>query len=121
MTSRRSAHWLLLLVVLPALAVGHGFAGAATHLPHHPDAALLTVAGSFEPPPAFGAGHQDDGHGGASCEIVTVHRKPLPAPVECGFGRSDPARDAVRPPVGHGTPARPPPRPCLSMLSVLRI
>ncbi|MBO8186483.1 DUF6153 family protein [Streptomyces spirodelae] len=120
MPGRVRLHWLVLFATC-VLAVGHGFAGAATHLPYYPDHALVTHAASE--PQAVGTeppkGH--DGHGDTSCEIITG-----------GFPHLQPDAEgspAVAPgevplavlPRGVAAASRAPPKPSLTALSVLRI
>ncbi|UGY94418.1 hypothetical protein [Streptomyces gobiensis] len=113
--------WLA-LVAIPVLAVGHGFAGPATHLPGHPDDALAVVAASFSTPQACGVeSHDDSGHDETACEIVTSGG---PHPWILAAGRSTTLLDDLHPALlwrGATVPSRSPPKPSLAALSVLRI
>jgi hypothetical protein len=122
MAGRRALYWLA-LVVLPALALGHGFAGAATHLPHHPAGALVaTAAGSPESYSVESHRHGVSGEDDTSCQV--------------GAGGGPGSRDLAESgctvgPLGDGCPpdgprgcavgARSPPAPSLTVLSVWRI
>ncbi|WP_101258755.1 hypothetical protein [Streptomyces barkulensis] len=116
MRARTVVRWLVMAAV-PVFALAHGFAGAATHLPDHPDHALAAVAGSFS-----GSGTDEHGgHDGASCEVVTgggSHQPPLIA-----GGRvvaQAPPGDGTGP-CGGAVSSRSPPGPSPVALSVLRI
>lgn len=121
--------WLL-LVALPILFLAHGFAGAATHLPDHSDHALATVAESFSTPAVAepcslsrdaGDPH-DESHGNTACDIVTGGGSHLPGS-PASDASATPLSDTHTAPLWHGAPvpARPPAKPSLAALSVLRI
>lgn len=110
----------LALLCLCAVALGHGFAGAATHVPHHP--VPVAMAEAFSAPAGDGGESHDDGHTGASCEIVTgagpgsFH--PAAGVPVCPL-RTEPFVSSL--PSGESTPSRSPPEPSPVVLSVLRI
>ncbi|WP_207957705.1 DUF6153 family protein [Streptomyces sp. YIM 98790] len=130
MCGRTVTRWLVLLAGA-VLALGHGFAGAATHLPGHPGHTLWDV-----PMPRSAPAHHDDGtppgrHGTAgghgshdedSCEVLG-NGGTGPHPPSATAGPSAPGlavRASAAPPAG-GAPCRSPPRSRLAVLSVLRI
>ncbi|MFH0243932.1 hypothetical protein ACGRHY_16235 [Streptomyces sp. HK10] len=108
--------WLVLTAV-PVFALAHGFAGAATHLPHHPDRALAAVAG----PLSDSGPDEHGGHGGASCDVVAgggSHQQP-PAVGGCVVAPASPRGGTA--PHGGAASSRSPPGPSPVALSVLRI
>ncbi|MCF6522842.1 hypothetical protein [Streptomyces sp. JJ36] len=123
---------LLTFLVVALFGLGHGFAGAATHLPHHPDHGLLTVAAheTHEAHPGHGTPRQPrasrpapapgDQHDDTSCETITgegpAHALPVLTEVP---GTMLPPRHAEH--RTSGAQARSPPGPRLSVLSVLRL
>lgn len=117
MLERGKLRWLVPLAAL-AFALAHGFAGAATHLPHHPDHALTGEAAPA--PQADGTQPHQDGHGGTACEMLTGSGPPPLHPAA-----ESPATSTEDAPValscGTATQARSPPKPSLAVLSVLRV
>ncbi|MDH2390883.1 hypothetical protein QCN29_19225 [Streptomyces sp. HNM0663] len=111
----------LALLSLCVVALGHGFAGAVTHLPHHPAHVPVTTAGAYSAPEAGGEEDRHDGHAGPACEIVTGS-----APGSCHPAAGVPVSpldmelSAVLSPGGF-VPSRSPPKPSPVVLSVLRI
>ncbi|MFJ3932014.1 hypothetical protein [Streptomyces sp. NPDC090029] len=115
----------LVLLCLCAVALGHGFAGAATHVAHHPPLSPVPAAGA---PSAWtedatqphGQAH-GDGHVGPACDIVTGSAPGSSGPAAglpvCPRGTEPP----VLLPLGGAAPSRSPPEPSLIVLSVLRI
>ncbi|MEU4686423.1 DUF6153 family protein [Streptomyces xinghaiensis] len=118
MSGRVVTRRLILLAVL-ALAVGHGFAGAATHLPHHPDHALVTHAVSA--PQAGDTDPHHGGHDGTSCEIVSGSGAPQPHPAAPASAAWPHARPLTALTCSVAVQARAPPPPSPAALSVLRI
>lgn len=109
----------VVLLAVFALALSHGFAGAATHLPHHPGSALMAGTGST--PQADGTEEHHDGHGGSGCEMVTGSGGPQLHPGADGPATS--CTTTLRAVLSSGAAlrARAPPKPSLAALSVLRI
>lgn len=111
--------WLV-LVVIPVLALEHGVAGAATHLRHHPDHALVTVA-DCPVPQADGTGPRHDVHDGTSCDIVISGEfQPLTTAVDGSASLPGDLRPALLLREAAAS-SRSPPKPSLAALSVLRI
>ncbi|MFP3991235.1 hypothetical protein U9R90_27970 [Streptomyces sp. E11-3] len=123
----------LMLVAILALALEHGLAGAATHLPKHPDHALLAMPAPLPAPQPHahtrpqpqphecGTEPREDRHDGTSCEIVAsggpFHQPALAA------GAADSTGDSCPVLMRRGCPtsSRSPPSPSLAALSVLRV
>ncbi|MGC9536820.1 hypothetical protein [Streptomyces sp. UG1] len=129
--------WLV-LVAMPVLALAHGFTGAATHLPHHPQEALAamahhsgdhsgdhpgtpTAAESSAGARVTGVAPFGDGHADTACPMTSHGGPHLPSPsaTDSGTVQSDPHGALLSP--CATAPSRSPAKPSLTALSVLRI
>ncbi|WP_415952356.1 DUF6153 family protein [Streptomyces sp. KLOTTS4A1] len=125
MAGRVVTRWRALLAVcaVAAVTLGHGFAGAATHLPHHPDHALVThaVSAAGSAPHAGGAEPHHDGHDGTACDILPGGGAPHLHLVASGLAASWADERLAALSCATAVQARAPPKPSLDALSVLRI